>query len=533
MFCYKLIKHKYFEYMTLAIIIWNSIVLALDDPTQEATELTKTFDLIFLVLYTIEMVLKIVGMGFMLNKGSYLRETWNVLDFIIVVSAYIPYFLESDGTSVDLTALRSLRVLRPLRTISSIGNLRLIITSLLNALPTLRDLILILLLLFMVFAIAGLQLFMGLLKRRCFLPETGRPWLDEEGESMLCGSQTCPGGFVCGKMIQNPKFGVVHFDDIANSFLMVFQIVTLEGWNEIMVFLQSTFTSIVSLYFVALIFCGSFFLLNLFLAVIKVEFTKTGEKKVKRALNHDEKLEKLLQDHKEKMVKLMREYRKKRLTYYKLQILQTGQLRRVDGRLLEEQREQRRRTIAEGLIGGKTAFSSFIAHIQHNIKKQEIRRQTTKEMGSDKETDPTARLPSSELKKTKAIEPPEIEQEQPARVNTSVHNTSLSSTSANLIKRRGAGDGSDTRRIAMQPTDVQSSARIGSEPDRGTQRSSNNKSGHVLPLLLRQISNGSASVNTGKESARIQLDNDLTTHRVATTEKTVLPNFINVTEEHR
>jgi hypothetical protein len=49
-----------------------------------------TIELIFLILYTIEMALKIIGLGFILNKGSYLRDAWNVLDFVIVISAYIP-----------------------------------------------------------------------------------------------------------------------------------------------------------------------------------------------------------------------------------------------------------------------------------------------------------------------------------------------------------------------------------------------------------------------------------------------------------
>ena len=44
---------------------------------------------IFQSLYTIEMVLKIMGMGFILNKGAYLRDSFNIRDFIIVMSAYL------------------------------------------------------------------------------------------------------------------------------------------------------------------------------------------------------------------------------------------------------------------------------------------------------------------------------------------------------------------------------------------------------------------------------------------------------------
>jgi hypothetical protein len=44
---------------------------------------------IFLGLYTFEMVMKIMGLGFIFNKGAYLRDPWNILDFIIVMSAYL------------------------------------------------------------------------------------------------------------------------------------------------------------------------------------------------------------------------------------------------------------------------------------------------------------------------------------------------------------------------------------------------------------------------------------------------------------
>lgn len=40
------------------------------------------------------MVLKIIGMGFIFNKQSYLRDYWNILDFVIVVTAYIPYIVK-------------------------------------------------------------------------------------------------------------------------------------------------------------------------------------------------------------------------------------------------------------------------------------------------------------------------------------------------------------------------------------------------------------------------------------------------------
>jgi hypothetical protein len=99
------------------------------------------------------MIVKIVSMGFICNKGSYLRDPWNILDFVIIASGYMSMFLE--GSGVNLSALRSFRVIRPLRTISSVAGLRVIVSSLINALPLLRDSLLVLVFFFLVFAIAG------------------------------------------------------------------------------------------------------------------------------------------------------------------------------------------------------------------------------------------------------------------------------------------------------------------------------------------------------------------------------------------
>ena len=97
-------------------------------------------------------MLKIAAMGFIWNKHSYLRDSWNILDFVIVVSGYVGMMFQG-GT--NLSVLRSFRVIRPLRTISSIEGLRVIVSALVASLPLLRDTILVLLFFFVIFAIAG------------------------------------------------------------------------------------------------------------------------------------------------------------------------------------------------------------------------------------------------------------------------------------------------------------------------------------------------------------------------------------------
>lgn len=40
-------------------------------------------------MFAAEAALKIISMGFVLSKGSYLRDAWNILDFTVVVAAYV------------------------------------------------------------------------------------------------------------------------------------------------------------------------------------------------------------------------------------------------------------------------------------------------------------------------------------------------------------------------------------------------------------------------------------------------------------
>ena len=60
--------------------------------------------------------------------------------------------------------------MRPLRTISSIKGLKVLMTALISAIPLLGDTLTILFGFFLTFAIAGCQLFTGVLKNRCYDP---------------------------------------------------------------------------------------------------------------------------------------------------------------------------------------------------------------------------------------------------------------------------------------------------------------------------------------------------------------------------
>ena len=96
---------KWFDRFILAVIVFNSVLLALEDYSSGAVDphtytpdpsksarnrLVDACDTPLIVIFTIECVVKIVAMGFFVDDGSYLRNSWNWLDFVVVVSGYVP-----------------------------------------------------------------------------------------------------------------------------------------------------------------------------------------------------------------------------------------------------------------------------------------------------------------------------------------------------------------------------------------------------------------------------------------------------------
>ena len=266
--CLQIAQHSTFETISLLIILANCLVLAMDDPTTSVQEPWQvTADYIFQALYTIEIFIKAVGMGFLFNKGAYIRDPWNMMDFTIVVFGYLSMLNINGG--IDLKALRTFRVLRPLRTISSVEGLRVLMNALVTSLPLLFDTFVVMLFFFIVFAIAGLQLWHGILKKRCFNPETG-----SINDAMICGYYECDAGWSCVEGMNNPNNGATHYDDIFTALLTVFQCVTLEGWTDTQIYTIRAFGPYAIIFYTPLVLIGAFFLVNFTLAVIKSRVTE-------------------------------------------------------------------------------------------------------------------------------------------------------------------------------------------------------------------------------------------------------------------
>uniref|UniRef100_A0A2I3H8P9 Voltage-dependent N-type calcium channel subunit alpha n=1 Tax=Nomascus leucogenys TaxID=61853 RepID=A0A2I3H8P9_NOMLE len=222
-------------YMILATIIANCIVLALEQhlPDGDKTPMSERLDdtePYFIGIFCFEAGIKIIALGFVFHKGSYLRNGWNVMDFVVVLTG----ILATAGTDFDLRTLRAVRVLRPLKLVSGIPSLQVVLKSIMKAMVPLLQIGLLLFFAILMFAIIGLEFYMGKFHKACFPNSTDA----EPVGDFPCGKEAparlCEGDTECREYWPGPNFGITNFDNILFAILTVFQCITMEGWTDIL-----------------------------------------------------------------------------------------------------------------------------------------------------------------------------------------------------------------------------------------------------------------------------------------------------------
>ena len=195
----------------------------------------------FTILFTVEMVLKILSMGFVIHKNAYLRDVWNWLDFVVVITGIMEML---DISWFQVRALRTLRVLRPLRSIKAIPKMRQLISTLVGSLNSLLNAVVFMFFIFMLFGILGIQQFSGTMYRRCRyseFPNDDGTWPYDTDLEYLCspdgqGLQSCPADLFCKEpndaglpaSIDEPQndplimYGIMGFDNLGWAMMTIF-----------------------------------------------------------------------------------------------------------------------------------------------------------------------------------------------------------------------------------------------------------------------------------------------------------------------
>uniref|UniRef100_A0A8C6L4Q9 Sodium channel protein n=1 Tax=Nothobranchius furzeri TaxID=105023 RepID=A0A8C6L4Q9_NOTFU len=296
-------------------ILTNCAFMTLSNPPDWAKNVEYTFT----GIYTFESLIKILARGFCVGKFTFLQDPWNWLDFSVILMAYITEFVNLGNVS----ALRTFRVLRALKTISVIPGLKTIVGALIQSVKKLSDVMILTVFCLSVFALIGLQLFMGNLRQKCvrqvnnsssssnFTSNDTFNWLeyinDERNyyflpgrrDALLCGNGSgaglCPEGFWCIKAGRNPDYDYTSFDTFSWAFLSLFRLMTQDYWENLYQQTLRVAGKPYMIFFVLVIFLGSFYLINLILAVVAMAYDEQNQATIEEAQRKDEEFQAMLE----------------------------------------------------------------------------------------------------------------------------------------------------------------------------------------------------------------------------------------------
>ncbi|XP_067869321.1 sodium channel protein type 4 subunit alpha-like [Heterodontus francisci] len=309
----KILIHSLFSLFIMFTILANCVFMTMRDPAPW----TKNVEYAFTGIYTFEALIKVFARGFVIDYFTFLRDPWNWLDFSVITMAYVTEFVDLGNVS----ALRTFRVLRALKTITVIPGLKTIVGALIQSVKKLSDVMILTVFCLSVFALVGLQLFMGNLKHKCVIwpppaellnnntfiengsgmdndtvvsnytgefdlkayidNEANHYFLEGAADALLCGNGTdagrCPEGYMCFKAGRNPNYGYTSYDTFSWAFLSLFRLMTQDYWENLFQLTLRAAGKTYMIFFVIIIFIGSFYLINLILAVVAMAYAEQNE----------------------------------------------------------------------------------------------------------------------------------------------------------------------------------------------------------------------------------------------------------------
>ncbi|XP_026503312.1 sodium channel protein type 2 subunit alpha-like isoform X16 [Terrapene carolina triunguis] len=328
----KILVHSLFSMLIMCTILTNCVFMTMSNPP----EWTKNVEYTFTGIYTFESLIKILARGFCLEGFTFLRDPWNWLDFSVILMAYVTEFVNLGNVS----ALRTFRVLRALKTISVIPGLKTIVGALIQSVKKLSDVMILTVFCLSVFALIGLQLFMGNLRHKCLQwppdnstfevnitsylnstmdvngtfvnttvstfnwkeyieDETHFYVLEGQRDALLCGNSSdagqCPEGYICVKAGRNPNYGYTSFDTFSWAFLSLFRLMTQDFWENLYQLTLRAAGKTYMIFFVLVIFLGSFYLVNLILAVVAMAYEEQNQATLEEAEQKEAEFQQMLE----------------------------------------------------------------------------------------------------------------------------------------------------------------------------------------------------------------------------------------------
>ncbi|XP_010115173.1 PREDICTED: sodium channel protein type 4 subunit alpha [Chlamydotis macqueenii] len=353
----KVLIHSLFSMFIMITILTNCVFMTLSNPPAWSKNVEYTFT----GIYTFESLIKILSRGFCIDNFTFLRDPWNWLDFMVISMAYITEFVDLG----NISALRTFRVLRALKTITVIPGLKTIVGALIQSVKKLSDVMILTVFCLSVFALIGLQLFMGNLRQKCvrwpplndtLLGDLGlgndtlangtlygnftddiasnftsnstfdfEAYINDEAnfyflegalDALLCGNSSdagkCPEGYQCMKAGRNPNYGYTSYDTFSWAFLALFRLMTQDFWENLFQLTLRAAGKTYMIFFVVVIFLGSFYLINLILAVVAMAYAEQNDATMLEEQQKEEEFQQLMEQlkkHQEEQEKVLQDRR--------------------------------------------------------------------------------------------------------------------------------------------------------------------------------------------------------------------------------
>jgi voltage-gated sodium channel len=216
--CLRIAESPRFQATIIVAILLNAIVIGLetyDSIDDEYGGVLRTLNDVFLGMFTVEVLIRVAAHG--RRPLDFFRSGWNVFDFVVVGAAYVPAVRES------VTLLRLARVLRVARLLSVIPGLRIVVLGIARSLAQIGGMAALTFFVLYMYGILGWILY-----------------ADHDPD---------------------------RFGNIGRALLTLFQILTLEGWNDVLA-TEMKYSSWSWIYFVSFVLIGTFVVLNVVIAII-------------------------------------------------------------------------------------------------------------------------------------------------------------------------------------------------------------------------------------------------------------------------
>uniref|UniRef100_A0A8C3NM27 Voltage-dependent P/Q-type calcium channel subunit alpha-1A n=1 Tax=Geospiza parvula TaxID=87175 RepID=A0A8C3NM27_GEOPR len=274
--CHYIVNLRYFEMCILMVIAMSSIALAAEDPVQPnapRNNVLRYFDYVFTGVFTFEMVIKMVDLGLVLHQGSYFRDLWNILDFIVVSGALVAFAFTGSSKGKDINTIKSLRVLRvlrPLKTIKRLPKLKAVFDCVVNSLKNVLNILIVYMLFMFIFAVVAVQLFKG----KFF-------YCTDESKEFEKDCRYSPARW-------DPRGPSPRDPHVLWALLTLFTVSTGEGWPQVLKHsVDATYENQgpspgyrmeMSIFYVVYFVVFPFFFVNIFVALIIITFQEQGDK---------------------------------------------------------------------------------------------------------------------------------------------------------------------------------------------------------------------------------------------------------------